>query len=161
MVDVVIPPLGHGTFPCEWRHMCSRGSSPSLLLLGHLGEHLLRYRHALKPGLLETTQPLTSQAYTLPCRPILRISIASIFHYPWDPLCQRASGRNEGRCVGNPCVPNNEEHWERMHPHLDTLPALIWGRRIRTKRGRAKGDIWLLEPLAPISMYQVKIPASS
>lgn len=27
-----------------------------------------------------------------PCRPILQVSIASIVHYPWDPLCQCAYG---------------------------------------------------------------------
>lgn len=56
---------------------------------------------------------------------------------------------------------NNDERWERTCPHPATLPALIWGRHIRRKQGRAKGDIWLLEPLAPISTYQVKILASS
>lgn len=93
-----------------------------------------------------------------PCRPILQVSIASIIHYPWAPLFQCTSGETG---VDNPCVANNDEHWERMHPHLAALPALIWGRRIWRKQGRAKGDIWLLEPLAPISTYQVKILASS
>lgn len=56
---------------------------------------------------------------------------------------------------------NNDGHWDRTCLCLPALPALIWGMRIRRKQGRAKGDIWLLEPLAPISMYQVKILASS
>lgn len=56
---------------------------------------------------------------------------------------------------------NSDEHRVRTRSHPAALPVLIWGRRIRRKQGRAKGDIWLLGPLAPISTYQVKILASS
>lgn len=80
---------------------------------------------------------------------------------PSGPATPTCLWRNRGSCVENRCVANNDGHWDRTRLCLPALPALIWGMRIRRKQGRAKGDIWLLEPLAPISTYQVKILASS
>lgn len=87
-----------------------------------------------------------------PHGPILRVS-----PFPQGPSVPMYRWRNGGGCMESPRVAIHGERCERTWPHV----ALIWGRRIRRKQGRAEGDIWLLEPLAPISTYQVKILASS
>lgn len=108
--------------------------------------------------LLEKTQPprptssMGSHSPDLHRLHLLRPSGQATLEKPW---------RNQSGCMENPCVANNDGHWERRRLLLPALPALIWGTRIRSQRGRAKGDIWLLEPLAPISTCQVKILASS
>ena len=94
------PTLSCGTFPGEWRQRCRRGLAPSLLLFGHLGEHLLRHRQALKPGLLETTQPLTSQAYIPHVGPFSRSLLPPSFitlgpHYANVPLDKQGRLRSE------------------------------------------------------------------
>lgn len=87
----------------------------------------------------------------LPLHPLRPSGLATL-EKPW---------RNQNECMENPCVANNDGLWERIRLLLPALPALIWGTLIRRQQGRAKGDIWLLEPLAPISTCQVKILASS